>query len=94
MRTTWATVMRADADALIREARRRQRIRYVLTTAACLAVLGTGAGLYASLHRSASPPHRTAKPKPTPVRSHRTMPPRIPHIAARIWRIRSRHRAR
>ncbi len=47
--TPVATRPAADPDALIREARRRQRIRSGLTAVACLAVLGSGTGLYLNI---------------------------------------------
>jgi hypothetical protein len=58
-----------DPDALIKEARRRQRIRYLLTAGALLATCGTGTGLYATLSSNpppARPPHRSPEPSPAP----------------------------
>jgi hypothetical protein len=74
-----------DPDALIKEARRRQRIRYLLTAGALLATCGTGTGLYATLSSKpppARPPHRSPEPSPAP--SKEPLVPRLPPIAARV----------
>ncbi len=91
MRTTPAIATPPDdADALIREARRHQRIRYLLTAAAGLAVLGSGVGLYVNLHGPHGPhgpahpgPHIT-RPQPSAVPSHRPAAAPIPRLAAKV----------
>jgi hypothetical protein len=75
----------ADPNALIKEARRRQRIRYLLTAGALLAMCGTGTGLYATLRSSAPrlrPSPRSQEPSPAPSREPPV--PRLPPIAARV----------
>jgi hypothetical protein len=85
MRTTpIAARPAADPDALIREARRRQRIRYLLTAVAGLAALGSGAGLYVSQHGTVRPPHHAPTPRPSPARSQQAGPAPIPPLAVKV----------
>ena len=85
MRTTPAIARPpADPDALIREARRRQRIRYALTAAACLAVLGCAAGLCLRLLGTAHPRPHSTKPQPSPVPSHHPATAPIPPLPAKV----------
>jgi hypothetical protein len=75
----------ADPDALIKEARRHERIRYLLTAGALLAACGTGTGLYASLRSNpppARPSPRSVQPSPDPTGEPSV--PRLPPIAARV----------
>jgi hypothetical protein len=75
----------ADPDALIKEARRRQRIRHLLTAGALLAVCGTGTGLYATLSGNPRPPrpsHNT--PRPSPAAAREPTVPRLPPINAKV----------
>ena len=74
----------ADPDALIKQARRRQRIRYALTAAACLAVLGSGTGLYLNLHGPVRPRPPSSKPQPSHVPSHRPATAPIPPLSAKV----------
>ncbi|HEX5189673.1 MAG TPA: hypothetical protein VFW16_09040, partial [Streptosporangiaceae bacterium] len=75
----------ADPDALIKEARRRQRIRYLLTAGALLAVCGAGTWLYATLRDTPPPPRPFARsPRPTPAVSREPTVPRLPPIAAKV----------
>jgi hypothetical protein len=76
-----------DPDALIREARRRQRIRYLLTAGALLALCGTGTGLlYATTLRSSSRPGRPSHgtPGPSAAASWEPTVPRLPPIDAKV----------
>jgi hypothetical protein len=72
-------------DALIKEARRRQRIRYLLTAGALLAVCGTVTGLYATLRSNAGPPPRSPRSvQPSPGPTTPLTAPRLPLIAAKV----------
>ena len=78
----------ADPDALIKEARRRQRIRYLLSAAALLAMCGLGTGLYATLRGNPKPPRpprpSPGTPHPSPAASRGPTAPRLPPIAAKV----------
>ncbi len=79
------TRLPTDPNALIKEARRRQRIRYLLTAGALLAVFGTGTGLYATLLGNPQPPRPSpSPPRPSPVSSLEPAAPRLPPIAAKV----------
>jgi hypothetical protein len=57
------------AEALIKEARRRQRRRYAATGVAAAAVLAAALGAFAGLH-GASGPQRASRPRPGPAAGH------------------------
>jgi hypothetical protein len=85
MRTAVRARPGADPDALIREARRRQRLRYLLTACALLATCGTAAGLYAIQRDHPTPPRPAlSTPRPSPAASHGPTAPRLPFIAAKV----------
>ena len=79
------TRLPADPNALIKEARRRQRIRYLLTAGALVAVCGAGTGLYATMRGNPPPPRPSpSPPRPSPAVSLEPAPPRLPPIAAKV----------
>ena len=79
------TRLPADPNALIKEARRRQRIRYLLTAGALVAVCGTGTGLYATMRGNPPPPRPSpSPPRPSPAVSLEPAAPRLPPIAAKV----------
>jgi hypothetical protein len=55
-------------EALVKEARRRQRRRYVTVGVAVVAVLGSAAGVAAGLHRHAGSPVAARHAAPAPAR--------------------------
>src|SRR5271166_4097034 len=60
-------------EALIKEARRRQRRRYAATGVAVAAVLAAALGTFAGLH-GASGPRRAGQPRPRPAAGHSAAP--------------------
>lgn len=75
----------AGPDALIKEARRRQRIRYLLTAGALIAVCGTGTGLYATLSGNPRPPRPShSTPPPSPAATREPTVPRLPPMNAKV----------
>ncbi|MGN6794686.1 MAG: hypothetical protein ACTHJW_20055 [Streptosporangiaceae bacterium] len=75
----------SDPDALIKEARRRQRIRYLLTTGALVALCGIGTGLYATLGSNPQRPRPSAgRTRPSPAASLEPTVPRLPPIGANV----------
>jgi hypothetical protein len=69
MKTTparWLPGPGTQPEALIKEARRRQRRRYVAVGAAVVAVLGSAAGVAAGLHRHAGSPAAARRTIPAP----------------------------
>jgi len=84
LRTT-PTRRPTDPDALIREARRRQRIRYLLTAGALLAVCGTGTGLYATLHGNPPPPQPSPRSgSQSAAATRESTAPHLPPLAADV----------
>ena len=73
-----------EAEALIKEARRRQRRRYAVTGLAVAAVLASALGAFAGLHGVSQPPPRrppAGRSGPKPAASHAAgapAPGRIP----------------
>jgi len=68
------------AEALIKEARRRQHRRYAATGVLVAAVLAAALGAFAGLHGAGGPP-RVSPPRPGPAAGHFTgprVPPAIP----------------
>ena len=62
-----------EAEALIKEARRRQRRRYAVTGLAVAAVLASVLGAFAGLHGASQPPSArppAGRPRPKPAVSH------------------------
>jgi len=75
----------ADPDALIKEARRRQRIRYLLTAVALLALCGAGTGIYATLRVTPPTPRLSPDtPRPSPAPTREPTVPRLPAINAKV----------
>ena len=80
----WGWCCRADTEALIKEARRRQRRRYAVTGLAVAAVLASALGAFAGLHGVSQPPPRrppAGRSGPKPAASHAAgapAPGRIP----------------
>ena len=74
----------AEAEALIKEARRRQRRRYAVTGLAVAAVLASALGAFAGLHRVSQPPP-AGRQRAGPARSRR-QPRRRPQAPGRIPR--------
>ena len=74
-----------DPDALIKEARRRQRIRYLLTTGVLVALCGTGTWLYATLDNNPQQSRSSHRPtRPSPAASLEPTVPRLPPIGADV----------
>jgi hypothetical protein len=62
----WLPGPGTQPEALIKEARRRQRRRYIAVGVAVVAVLGGAAGVAAGLHRQAGPPAAARRTIPAP----------------------------
>jgi len=65
-----------DVEALIKEARRRQRRRYAATGVAVAAVLAAALGAFAGLH-GVGGPRRVSPPRPGPAAGH-SVGPQVP----------------
>jgi hypothetical protein len=66
----------SEAEALIKEARRRHRRRQLITGLAAVAMLASGLGAFAGLRGSGQPPARSSagRPRPAPAASHPAAP--------------------
>lgn len=79
--TATAPVPATDVEALIKEARRRQRKRHAATGVAIAAVLAAAIGAFAS-HHGASGPQRPSPPRAGPAAGH-SAGPQIPGLIPR-----------
>jgi hypothetical protein len=87
MRTTWAAdtgLTDARIGALIREARRRQRVRYLVSGLICVSMIAAGAAIYASAHSTQRLPRPVASHLPVRVSPGPAIPARIPAIGTKV----------